>query len=105
MPKRKFDPEGSGFDMETALAAGMTPAGPEAGENEGHFGSVVPTTPEEQEKHGLPAESFLVLKGKKHPTFDKAVRAENARGFTIIKKGNRYFSVFRADIMFPNQGK
>lgn len=89
----EFDPEGTGFDMETALAAGMKPAGAEAGRNAGHFGSVVPTTAGEREAFGLPLDSFLVLKGKNHPTFNKAVEAERNRGFVIKKFGNRYFSV------------
>lgn len=89
----EFDSEGSGFDMDTAIAAGMTPAGPEAGENEGHFGSVVRTTPDERARFGLPDDSFLVLKGKHHPTFNKAVEAERKRGFVIKKFGDRYFSV------------
>lgn len=90
---RAFNPEGSGFDMERALASGMTQAGPEAGENEGHWGSVVPTTAQERSRFGLPENSFLVLKGKRHPSFDKAVEAEERRGFVVKKFGNRYYSV------------
>ena len=86
-----FDPEGSGYDIDTALAAGMGPQ-KEAGENQGHFGSVVPTTPAQQSTLGLPENSYMVLKGRKHPTFHKAVAAERARGFDIRKVGDRYFS-------------
>jgi len=71
----------------------MKPAGPEAGENAGHMGSVVETTPAEQSKFNLPRESFLILKGGKHPTFDKAVAGEAARGFKVVKRGSRFFSV------------
>lgn len=93
--KRKFDPEGSGFDLDTAREFGMER------NLKGHFGSVVPTTLEEQQKHDLPKDSFLVLKGASHPTFDKAVQAEKARGFIVVKRGNRYFSIPRANAIFP----
>ena len=88
-----FDPEGSGYDDARARAAGMTPAGAEAGDNAGHMGSVAPTTPEERKRHNLPEDSYAILKGRKHDTWDKAVAAEEARGFMVIKKGDRYFSV------------
>lgn len=88
-----FDPQGSGYDMDRALAGGMTAAGPEAGADEGHFGSVVQTTGEEQKSLGLPADSYIILKGFNHPTFDKAVAAEEARGFRVILRGGRYYSV------------
>ena len=88
-----FDPEGDGFDMDRALFAGMNPAGPEAGPNEGHFGSVAPTTPDEQQQLKLPKDSFIILKGKRHPTFSKAEEAEKRRGFKVIKRGGRYYSV------------
>ena len=86
-----FNPEGRGFDMETAQAFGMLPAS--SGPNKGHFGSVVPTTPEQHGKLGLPENSFMILKGRRHPTFHKAVAAEEARGFKVIKRGDRFFSV------------
>lgn len=82
-----FDPEGSSFDEATARAAGMTR------DEAGHMGSVIEAPDEMKTRLGLPAESFLVLKGRRHPTFDKAVAAEEARGFKIVKAGNRYFSV------------
>jgi hypothetical protein len=88
-----FDPEGANYDDTRARAAGMTPAGPEAGENQGHMGSVAETTPEEQRRYGLPAESYILLKGHSHPTWSKAVEAEVARGFEVVKRGDRYFSV------------
>jgi len=90
--QNKFDPEGSEYDMETALKAGMT-ASEDPGENFGHFGSVVQTTKKERKKHNLPEDSFLILKGRNHPTFHKAEEAENKRGFKIVKKGKRYYSI------------
>jgi len=92
-PFKIFDPQGSGFDMERALLSGMKPAGPEAGENQGHFGSVAPTTFVEQLRLGLPTNSFIILKGRNHISFQKAVEAEKARGFKIIERDGRFFSV------------
>tara|TARA_R110000822_G_scaffold2705_7_gene12592 strand:+ start:2706 stop:3035 length:330 start_codon:yes stop_codon:yes gene_type:complete len=90
--KKPFSPEGAGFDMSTARSFGMkgdTTPGP----NFGHFGSVVPSTPVQQKQFGLPVDSFMILKGRAHPTFSKAVAAENARGFEVKKRGSRYFSI------------
>jgi len=76
MPKHvtKFDPEGSGFDHETARREGL---GPDAS---GHFPSRVPRTGQ-------------LLKGRNHPTFQKTLDAEKRLGFTVRKgKGGRFFS-------------
>ena len=88
----KFDPEGSDYDMESAVAAGMKPEiDPEDGKP--HWGSVIGTTKEEQEKYGLPEESYMLLKGKSHETWDKAVQGEAERGFRVKKFGDRYYSI------------
>ena len=63
------------------------------GENKGHMGSVVSATAKQRKDLGLPSEAYLVLKGAKHPTYHKAVAAEKARGFKIVKIGGRYWSV------------
>jgi len=90
--KKSFDPEGSGYDMESAKSVGMEPTiDPEDGLP--HYGSVIETTKEQQEQYGLPEESYMVLKGKQHDTWDLAVKGEEDRGFKIEKHGNRYFSV------------
>lgn len=93
---RRFDAESSGYDDARARAAGMTRAGSEAGENAGHMGSVAETTPDERKRFGLPDESYILLKGRKHESWDKAVAGEEERGFQIVKRGDRYFSVPRA---------
>ena len=90
--QQKFNPEGSNYDMKTALEVGMT-ADENPGENFGHFGSVAPTSSNERKKYNLPEESYLILKGRKHSTFHKAEEAEKRRGFKVIKKGSRYYSV------------
>jgi hypothetical protein len=87
----KFNPEGQGYDYGRAMSAGMGPAA--SGPNAGHWGSVAPVTSEEMATHGLPEGSSIILKGFIHPTWDKAIAAENARGSTIQKRGDRYFSV------------
>lgn len=87
-----FNPEGSGYDMESAKSVGMEPTiDPEDGLP--HYGSVIETTKEQQEKFGLPEESYMLLKGKQHETWDKAVQGEAERGFRIKKFGDRYFSI------------
>ena len=68
-----FDPEGSGYDMESALRAGLTK------DKTGHWGSRDP-------------ETGLILKGRKHPTFQKTLDDEKELGYTIEKQGNRYYS-------------
>ena len=87
-----FDPEGPGYDSASAQAVGMKPLNKPGDPNHGHMGSVVPVTPE-QAKIGVPEGSFMILKGRKHPTFNLAVKAEEERGFEVKKIGNRYFSV------------
>ena len=83
----KFNSESSGYDYKTAKEAGMEP------DETGHYGSVVPTTKNERKKHNLPKGSYLVLKGRKHKTFQKTVDAENKRGSVVEKHGKRYFSI------------
>lgn len=87
----KFDPEGDDYDYDRAVSAGLGPDG--TGENEGHWGSVAPATDEERERFGLPDEAYVILKGRNHPTFSKAVEAELARGFNVVKIEDRYYSV------------
>lgn len=89
--RRPFDPEGSDYDYTTAKAAGMGPDG--TGDNEGHWGSVTQTSRELRAKYNLPEESYIVLKGRAHPTWSYAVEGEAERGFKIKKYGDRYFSV------------
>ena len=83
-----FDPEGSDFDYETAKAYNMQPK--KKGE---HWGSVAPTSDDERIANDLPKNSYVVLKGKQHETFNKAEAAEKNRGSKIEKRGSRYYSV------------
>ncbi|MDP2218540.1 MAG: hypothetical protein Q8J68_14780 [Methanolobus sp.] len=70
----EFDPEGIGYDYETAKKYGIKP------NDTGHYPSRIP-------------ETGLLLKGREHPTWDKTVEEEEKLGYKIIKRGNRYFSV------------
>jgi len=74
----QFDPEGSGYDLKSALSAGMRK------DKSGHMGSRVPSGPKEG----------LILKGRKHPTFHKTLEEELRLGNEIIKdkKTGRLFS-------------
>ena len=91
----KFDPEGKDYDYKTARQWGMGPDG--KGDNKGHWGSVAPASEAQKKKHGLAPESYLLLKGRSHPTWHKALAAENARGFFIKKFDDRFFSIPKAD--------
>jgi hypothetical protein len=72
MIRKKFDPEGSDYDYEGAAEAGMKRIG-------GHMGSI--------------GKGGMVLKGRKHKTWNKTVKAEKARRHKIVKKKGRYWTV------------
>ncbi len=75
---KKFDPQGSGFDIKAAKRAGLKR------NKSGHFQSVLPIQP------GL----GRILKGAKHPTFAKTKRAERNLGNVIVTgPGKSLFSV------------
>ena len=72
--KSKFDPEGEGYDEETAVSAGLKP------DNTGHWPSREP-------------KSGQILKGRKHETFHLMEEGEEKAGYEIYKgKGGRYYS-------------
>jgi hypothetical protein len=81
-----FNPQGADYDYQTARAHGM-------GQDGGNWGSVAPASKDERALHGLPEDSYLMLKGAQHPTWGKAVEAEESRGSRIVKHGDRYYSV------------
>jgi hypothetical protein len=91
---KKFDPEGSDYDYDTAKKFGMGPDG--TGENKGHWGSVAPASPDTVRSNKLPEGTYKILKGRSHPTWDKGVKAEEARGSEVRKIGDRYYSVPKA---------
>jgi hypothetical protein len=91
-----FDSEGSDYDYETARSSGMAPE--ESGENKGHWGSVTQASEEARRQYGLPEDSYMLLKGRKHETWNMAEEAEKERGAEIIKRGDRYFSVPRGSV-------
>ena len=72
--KKKFDPEGEGFDDE-----GFEKSGGRA-DSKGKKSSRDPKT-------------GLIFKGRKHPTFHKTLEAEKKLGFEVFKgKDGRYYS-------------
>ena len=72
-----FDPEGSGYDDETARRAGLKP------DKTNHMPSRVPSGPDEGQ----------ILKGKKHETFHKTVKGEKEAGYEKFKsKNKKYYS-------------
>lgn len=74
---QNFDPEGEGYDMESAVESGIKPD-PETK----HWPSRVPSGPKEG----------LLLKGKKHETWDLLEKGEKEAGYEIFKSGGRYYS-------------
>jgi hypothetical protein len=72
-PGQPFDPEGAGFDIESARTAGLEP------DEMGHMPSRVP-------------ETGLLLKGRRHPTFNKTLEAEKRLGFRVFKRNGQLFS-------------
>jgi len=85
--EKKFNAEESDYDYVTAEASGMKP------DNTGHWGSVTNASIEDKKKYKLPDESYIILKGKKHRTWNLMEKAEEERGFKIVKHGDRYYSV------------
>jgi hypothetical protein len=82
-----FDAKGDGYDYDRAQASGMQPG------EDGHWGSVAEVSKEESARHGLPDGSYVLLKGRNHETWDKAVAAEEARGSQVVERGGRYYSI------------
>ena len=72
--KPTFDPEGSGYDMETAKAAGLK------ADKTGHWPSRDPKT-------------GMLLKGRKHETWHLTEKGEEESGYKIISKDGRYYSI------------
>ncbi len=72
--KKPFNPEGSGYDYESARAAGLGP------DIEGHWPSRDPYT-------------GLLLKGRQHKTWHLLEQGEADAGFKIIKRNGRYYSL------------
>ena len=70
---KKFDPEGKGYDYETAKKYGIKK------DEKGHLPSRAP--------------SGQILKGRKHPTFEKTLKGEKEAGYKIYKgKNGKYYS-------------
>lgn len=72
--QQPFDPEGTGFDLETFKKSGGVP------DETGHMGSLDPRT-------------GMLLKGINHPTINLTLAEEKRRGNKIVKRGDRFFSV------------
>jgi len=71
--KTTFDPEGEGYDMDTAKSIGLKP------DSSGHWPSRDPN-------------SGMLLKGRKHPTWESTVSGEEKVGNEIYQKDGRWYS-------------
>jgi len=81
-----FDPEGSGYDMDTAIKYGL-----KANPLTNHWSSREPRT-------------GVILKGRSHPTINKTIKGDREAGYRMIKdpQSGRYFSVpiqIRSDLL------
>jgi len=72
--ERKFDPEGSGYDYDSAISAGIK------SDKTGHWQSRDP-------------KSGLILKGRKHKTWHLTEKGEKEAGYRIVKRNGRYYSI------------
>ena len=79
-----FDPEGDGFDYETAKQHGI-----ERDEATGRYPSRVPETGQ-------------ILKGQKHKTYDKTIKGEKDSGFEIYKGDDGKYYSRQTDIPTDN---
>lgn len=83
-----FDPEGSGYDYNTANQYGMSR------DATGHLGSRVELDPVTSQILGLPPGSGIMLKGAGHETWGKALTGEAQAGYNVIKgRDGRYYSI------------
>ena len=82
MPRKPFDPEGSGYDYDSAEKAGIRP------DSTGHW-------PSRNTKTGQ------ILKGRSHKTYHKTIQGEEEAGYKIQKRKGGYYSVpkTRRDVM------
>lgn len=72
-----FNPEGSGYDYETAQKFGIRP------DSTGHWPSRVPQTGQ-------------LLKGRKHKTFNLTLQEEQRMGYKVFKGvDGKYYSKIR----------
>ncbi len=92
--KTAFDPEGSGFDINTAIDAGLR-RDPTPGPNQFHLQTRLPLDAAAKRKFGFSddQEVGMILKGKGHRSFKVGVEDDARLGFTLVKRRGRYFTV------------
>jgi hypothetical protein len=75
-----FDPEGKGYDYETA--------------KKDHYFNIFRDAPGGAKPHGVSRDrkTGMLLKGRKHDTFSKGVGVDENLGYGLKKKGNRYYT-------------
>ena len=92
----EFDPESDGYDIRSAKDYGIKP---EINSEDGllHWPTRVEIKPEDAKKWGFPEGTGMMLKGKKHKTWELGVKVENDMGYDVVKKGSRYWSIPRKE--------
>jgi hypothetical protein len=75
----KFDPEGSGYDYDTAIKGGAK-SEPVPGDDRPHWPTRDPETGQ-------------ILKGRQHPTWGLGMQGEEQEGYDVYKgMGGKYYS-------------
>lgn len=82
-PKKTFDPEGDDYDYESAKAAGLAPK-PVDDDDRPHWPSRHP-------------ETGMLLKGRKHKTFQMGVDEDERLGYKLSKGKNGRYYTHKAD--------
>ena len=77
-PRQAFNPKGPGYDDETADWEGMQ----------------AEISPEDNKPHGFSRvpRTGMLLKGREHPTFDKAVEEDRRLGYGLEMRDGRYYT-------------
>ena len=81
-----FNPEGRGYDYKSALGYGKSKL---YDKKTKHWSSRIPSMRDDKPYYA----GGLVLKGRKHPTWDKFVAGEKEAGYEIYKgRDGRYYT-------------
>jgi hypothetical protein len=93
LKRRQFDAEGDGYDYRTARRYGMRRHISDDPKVHGHMDTRTELGAFDLARKGLPEGTGIMLKGAQHDTWAEALQGEEAAGFDVVKKGDRYYSI------------